>query len=474
MEEGLTFKDVLLIPQRSSVRSRKDVDMTGRLSRNIILKCPIVSANMDTVTESQMAIALAHLGGLGIVHRFLSIEDEVAEVAKVKRAESIIIEEPYTLRPEDTVAEARQAMQRYGVGGLLVVSPKKKLIGIVTERDLLFHSNGNSRLREVMTKELVTARTGVKLEEAHKILAKHKLEKLPIVDEDGTLRGLLTAKDLQKKKLHPDASLDKKGRLLVGAAVGVVGDYLERSSALLEAGTDVLVVDVAHGHADHVIKAVEAIKSKWGSAEVVAGNVATYEGARDLALAGADAVKVGVGPGSTCSTRLVSGAGVPQLSAILDCAKITKENKVPIIADGGIRDSGDISKALAAGASSVMIGGLLAGTEESPGWTAMRGAVKYKIFRGMASLGAALTRRRSSSEEPDIQQEDVEDVVPEGVETMVPYRGKAAEVLHQLQGGLRSGMSYCGARNLEELWRKAKFVKMTSAGWQESKPHAVE
>lgn len=474
MREGFTFHDVLLVPKRSAVASRRQVDTTGRFSKNIPLKCPIVSANMDTVTEARMAIAMARCGGLGIVHRFLTIEEEASEVAKVKRAENIIIEAPYTVSPEDSIGAARALMREHEVGGLLVVDRDRRLVGIVTERDLHFQEDSKIPLRRVMSKKLVTAKPGISMDKAQEALRDHKVEKLPLVDGKGVLVGLITAKDLKTAKLYPDASKDKKGRLLVGAAVGVVGDYLERASAVLGAGADVLVVDVAHGHAEHVIEAVRKIKKKCPHAELVAGNVAAYDGAKDLAAAGADGIKVGVGPGSICSTRLVSGAGVPQLSAVMDCARITRERGIPVIADGGIRDSGDIAKALAAGASSVMVGSLLAGTEESPGWTVVRNGSRYKIYRGMASLSATLTRKKRESREEELDALDVSEVVPEGVESMAPYKGPLAEVVYQLRGGLRSGMSYSGARNLAEFWEKAEFIRISQAAWEESRPHALE
>lgn len=466
--EALTFKDVLLVPQRSDIASRRQVDVSGRFSRRIILRTPLVSANMDTVTESAMAIAMARLGGLGIIHRFLSVEAEVAEVARVKRAQSFVIDSPYTLGPDESVASAVMMMGERQVGGLLVVDGSDKLLGIITTRDVRFLDDYSLPVRKIMTRKLVTARPGVGVRKAQQLLQAHKLEKLPLVDRNRVLRGLITAKDLLTRRTH-EASKDSKGRLLVGAAVGVVGDYLERSLALLDAGADVLVVDVAHGHADHVIEAVRRIKKARPKAEVVAGNVATFKGALALAKAGADGIKVGVGPGATCSTRIVTGSGVPQFSAVLDCARITKRRRIPICADGGIRDSGDLTKALAAGASSAMAGSLLAGTDESPGWTIIRGGMKYKVYRGMASLGATLGRRKSeAASEP--RASDVSEVVPEGVESTVPYRGGVAEVVHQLAGGLRSGMSYSGARSLKAFWQRARFVRITDAGWNESKP----
>ncbi|MBI4057341.1 MAG: IMP dehydrogenase [Elusimicrobia bacterium] len=474
MQEAFTFSDVLLIPQRSSISSRKDVDTRGRISKNIFLQVPIISSNMDTVTESTMAIAMARCGGLGLIHRYSTIQQETEEVIRVKRAESIVIDEPYTLSPDQTVAQAREMMAHHQVGGLLVVGAAKKLLGVLTTRDLMFQNSSAKKVTELMSKQLITGKPGIDLETAEKLLQDHKVEKLPLVEKNGTLVGLITAKDLRKRKLYPRASKDKKGRLLVGASVGVVGDYLERTAEILKAGADVVVVDVAHGHADHVMKAVETIKKKWPQSEVVAGNVATYEGCRDLAAAGADGIRVGVGPGATCTTRIVTGSGVPQLSALLDTARITQEKDVPVIADGGIRDSGDITKALAAGASSVMLGQLLAGTEESPGWTVMKNGTKYKVYRGMASLAANLSRKQKERGEEDLGEEEVAQIVPEGVEAMVPYRGQVEEVVRQLVGGLRSGMSYCGSKNLEELWKKAKFARITPAGWFESKPHALE
>jgi IMP dehydrogenase len=475
MKEGLTFQDVLLVPKRSSIASRKHVDTTGRFSRRIKLKVPIVSANMDTVTESRMAVTLARVGGLGVIHRFLTIDEEAAQVAKVKRAESIVIENPYTIGPDENVGRARGLMREHGVGGLLVVDPKGKLLGVVTERDLQFRDKLDESLRKVMTTKLVTAPPDVGLLKAREILRDHKVEKLPLIDSSGRLKGLITAKDLKNKNLHPDASLDAKGRLLVGAAVGVVGDYVERSAAVLEAGADCLVLDVAHGHSDHVIHALENLRKKFPKAEIVAGNVATYEGARDLVAAGADGIKVGVGPGSICSTRIVSGAGVPQLSAIMDCAKITAEKDVPICGDGGLRESGDLAKAFAAGASCVMLGSLLAGAEESPGWTVVKGGARWKIYRGMASLGATLSRKKKErAEDEEVNPIEVAEVVPEGVESMAPYKGPVADVIYQLIGGVRSGMSYSGARSLPDFWKKAEFVRITSAAWAESRPHHLD
>ena len=475
MREGFTFHDVLLVPKRSSIASRSGVDTTGRFSRRLKLKVPIVSANMDTVTESRMAAALARAGGLGIIHRFLTVEEEAAQVAKVKRAESIVIDAPYTIAPDETVGRAKSLMREHGVGGLLVVDAQGKLLGLVTERDIQFRDKPDESLRKVMTVKLVTAPPDVSQTKAREILRDHKVEKLPLVDAQGRLRGLITAKDLKRRQRYPDASLDAKGRLLVGAAVGVVGDYLDRAAAVLEAGADCLVVDVAHGHADHVLRAVENLRKKFGKAEIVAGNVATYDGSRDLVAAGADGIKVGVGPGSICSTRVVSGAGVPQLTAILDCAKITREKDVPVCGDGGLRESGDLAKAFAAGASCVMLGSLLAGCDESPGWTVVRDGTRWKIYRGMASLGATLTRKtKERREDEDLNPIEVAEVVPEGVESMAPYKGPVADVIHQLIGGVRSGMSYSGAASLPDFWKKAEFIRITSASWAESRPHHLD
>lgn len=475
MKEGFTFHDVLLVPKRSSITSRRHTDTTGRISRNLSLKVPIISANMDTVTEAPMAIAMATCGALGIIHRFLKIDEQVAEVAQVKRTENIIIEEPYTIGPDATLEAARVMMRHNAVGGLLVVDGARRLLGIITERDIQFHQDNNLPVRKVMTSKLVTARPGITMDKARELLRDSKVEKLPLVDGKGVISGLITAKDLKMKKLHPDASKDGKGRLLVGAAVGVVGDYLERTAELLKAGADVLVLDVAHGHAEHVLHALKAIKKAFPKAELVAGNVATYEGARDLARAGADGVKVGVGPGSICSTRIVSGSGVPQLTAVMDCARITRETGVPVIADGGIRDSGDITKALAAGAGSVMLGSLLAGTDESPGFVVQRNGQRFKMYRGMASLTATLSRKQKGrNDDEELDPIEVAEVVPEGVESMAAYRGPVADIIYQLHGGLRSGMSYSGARTIPEFWSKAEFIRITSAAWQESRPHHLD
>jgi len=470
---GLTFDDVLLIPRRSSIESRKKVDTTTMLSRHIQLSIPIVSANMDTVTESQMAIAMARQGGIGIIHRFMSIKEQVAEVVKVKRSEGILIEEPIKMRPDQSVKEAVELMDTHGIGGILVTSEDKRLLGIVTKRDVALEQELGTKVSEVMTKDVITAPPGTTIEEAAKILRKHKIEKLPIVDHEMKVKGLITAKDIEKRRQYPQACKDPKGRLRVGAAIGVKDDYLERAKALQEAGVDVLVVDIAHGHSDLAINAVSKIREKLGKVELIAGNVATAEGTRDLIDVGVDAVKVGVGAGSICITRVVTGAGVPQLTAIMDCAREASAYEIPVIADGGIRNSGDLTKALAAGASTVMIGQLLAGTDEAPGLTILRPSGRFKMTRGMASLGAAIDRRdREHSSKMD--EQDLLGYVPEGVEGLVPYKGAMKDVINRLVGGLRSGLSYCGASNILELQRNAEFVRVTESGLKESQPHDVQ
>ena len=472
IRDALTFDDVLLVPKRSSIHSRKDVDLSTRLSRNIKLNIPIVSANMDSVTESAMAISMAHNGGIGIIHRFMSVERQVEEVLKVKRAESVIIEEPYTIWPSATMSDAKRLMQEKGVSGLLVVDANKKLLGILTARDLLFEDNDLNRVSELMTpmKSLHTASADASIDEARQLLRKYKLEKLPLVDEEGHLRGLITSKDMVTLAERPQACKDSKGQLTVGAAVGIREGYIERARALVEAGVDVLVVDVAHGHSDRVLNVVRKLKKELSQVDVIAGNVATPEGTKDLIDAGSDAVKVGIGSGSICITRVVTGAGVPQLTAVLECAEAARESGVPIIADGGIRNSGDITKALAIGASSVMIGSMLAGTEESPGVTVMRNGRKYKIHRGMASVGASMKRGTEEAEDEAALLE----YVAEGIEAFVPYRGTSHEILAQLAGGIRSGLSYCGAKTLAELRQNASFVRLTSAALKESYPHDVD
>lgn len=471
---GLTYDDVLLEPRCSEIRSRRDVDTGAQLTGRIRLRMPIVSANMDTVTESEMAIAMARRGGMGIIHRFNGIAEQVEEVRRVKRSESFVIEHPYTVSPEQSIDEARRLMDECGITGLPVVTGDK-LAGILSRRDIVFAGQENGPVARFMTprSELVTGPVGMTLPDAEAMLARHKVEKLPLVDEADRLQGLITVKDIQKRSAFPDSSKDEKGRLLVGAAVGVVGDYLERAEALLESGADVLVLDIAHGHSSNAICAVQQLKDAFPETELMAGNVATAEGTIDLIEAGANAVKVGVGPGSICITRVITGVGVPQLTAVMDCAAAARERHVPIIADGGIRGSGDVVKALAGGASTVMLGNMLAGTSESPGVAVVRNGRRYKVSRGMASVGASMERRRR--EKPGWEGEtEFEEVVPEGVEGMVPYKGDVSDVVLQLVGGLRSGMAYVGARTTEELFQRARFIKITGASLKESGAHDVE
>ncbi len=475
--EGLTFDDVLLRPKKSAIRSRKDVDTTTRLSRHLELKLPIVSAPMDTVTEHALAITIARAGGMGVIHRFMTIEQQVEEVLKVKRSESIQIEQPYTIRGDQKLRDAKRLMTQYGVSGLLILGDDGKLQGILTARDLLFEHDSEKKISEMMTKveDMITAPPETSPQEAEKILHRQKVEKLPLIDGHGKVRGLITSKDILSLEQHPNASKDAKGRLMVGAAVGVKPGYMERAKALHEAGADVLVIDVAHAHSEITLEAIRSIKREFPRAELIAGNVATKEGTQDLINAGADAVRVGIGSGAICITRIVTGAGVPQLTAIIECAKVADPTGVPIIADGGVRTSGDITKAIAAGASTVMVGSLFAGTEESPGITVMREGRKYKLVRGMASVAASFDRSAQKSEQ---NEEDSEvgllDYVPEGVEAFVEYKGSASEVIGQLAGGLRSGMSYSGATTINQMRGKGDFIRISPAGLKESHAHDVE
>ncbi|MFL6315108.1 MAG: IMP dehydrogenase [Nitrososphaeraceae archaeon] len=475
IKEGLTFDDVLLIPKRSPIISRSQTNLKTKLSRNITLNIPLVSANMDTVTESGMAIALAREGGIGIIHRFMTIEDQVDEVLKVKRSESVIIEQPYIIKPDMSVQDAENLMLQYGVSGLLVEENGKKLAGIITRRDITFETNHKSKISDLMSKNVITAKEGTTIEQAKEILHNHRIEKLPVVDSNNRIVGLITSKDILKMDQFPHASKDKKGRLLVGAAVGVKGDYLERTEALLVAGSDAIVVDIAHGHSENAINTVHMIKKAFPNCELIAGNVATREGTNDLIRAGVDAVKVGVGSGSICITRVITGSGVPQLTAIIESVKVAKEYGIPVISDGGIRTSGDATKAIAAGSSSVMIGSLFGGTDESPGKTMIKNGKKFKMYRGMASFYASLGRRyRERDPQVVDSSDDLNDYVPEGVEAMVPYKGSVVEIIRQLVGGLRSGLSYCGAKTILEMHKNAEFIKMTSAGYMESQPHDVD
>ena len=427
---------------------------------------------MDTVTESGMAVAMAREGGIGIIHRFLSIEDEVKEVQKVKRSGSVMIENPYTITPDQTVSDAINYAQEQGVSGLLVTDSELKLVGILTDRDLIFETDLSKLVKDVMTKDVITAKPGISLEDAKELLHKHRIEKLPLIDDSKHVKGLITSKDITNIENFPAASKDKKGRPLVGAAVGVKGDFMERAESLLEADADVLVVDIAHGHSENAINTVHHIKKAFPDSELVAGNVATAKGAEDLIKAGVDAVKVGVGSGSICITRVVTGSGVPQLTAVIDCAKVGKDNDIPIISDGGTRNSGDATKALAAGASSVMIGSILGGTDESPGSLLTKNGKRFKVYRGMASLAATLGRKSKETGYVSLE-DDLNDYIAEGVEAMVPYKGSITDILKQLTGGIRSGLSYCGAHSIPQMQENAEFIKMSHAGIAESQPHDV-
>jgi IMP dehydrogenase len=465
---GLTFDDVLLLPAKSEVLPR-DVDIHTQLTRGIRLNVPILSSAMDTVTEAPMAIALAREGGIGILHRAMSPEKQALEVDRVKKSESGMIIDPITVSPDAPISEAMALMERYKISGV-PVTVNGRLVGILTNRDLRFETQITRKVGEVMTKEkLVTSVVGTTLDEAKGILNKYKIEKLPIVDKDFRLKGLITIKDIEKRKKYPNSCKDKLGRLMVGAAVGTGEDTMRRTELLINAGVDIVVIDTAHGHSKAVLSTLKTIKKKF-DVEVIAGNVATPEGTMDLIRAGADAVKIGIGPGSICTTRIVAGAGVPQLTAVMGCYAVAKKNGIPLIADGGIKYSGDITKALAAGANVVMIGSLFAGTDESPGETILYQGRSYKVYRGMGSIGAM-----EQGAKDRYQQEGVESqkLVPEGVEGRVPNKGSLSESIHQLLGGLRSGMGYCGAKNLAELKKKAKFIRITNAGLRESHVHDV-
>ena len=471
MEEALTFDDVSLRPGRSDILP-KDADVSTRLTRNIRINIPIISAAMDTVTEARLAIALAREGGIGIIHRAFEPERQVAEIDKVKKSEYGMVVDPITMAPEQRLYEALEVMEKYRISGV-PVTKNGKLVGILTNRDLRFETKLDLKIADVMTKEnLVTAPVGTSLEEAKEILHRHRIEKLPVVDEDFTLKGLITIKDIEKRIKYPNACKDVLGRLRVGAAVGVGPDELDRVPALLRIGVDVLVVDTAHGHSVAVLDTVRTIKRRFPEAQVVAGNIATAEAAEDLIQAGADAIKVGIGPGSICTTRVVAGAGVPQITAVMDCARVAARSDVPVISDGGIKSSGDITKAIAAGAHSVMLGGLFAGTEESPGETVLLQGRTYKVYRGMGSLGAMQSRagRERYYQDPGA---DPDKLVPEGIEGRVPHKGALSVLVYQLVGGLRSGMGYCGCRDIEELRTKATFVRITNAGLRESHVHDV-
>ncbi len=466
-KQGLTFDDVLLVPAKSDVLP-KDVEVNTRLTRNISLNIPIISSGMDTVTEARMAIAMAREGGLGIIHKNMTIEQQANEIDKVKRSENGIIVDPLFLSPEHTLKDVQDLMERYHISGV-PITQQDRLVGILTNRDLRFETDLSKRIGECMTREhLITAPMGTSLNEAKEILRKHRIEKLPLVDERGHLKGLITIKDIEKAQKYPNSAKDSKGRLLVGAAVGVGSDMLDRVAAIVAAKVDVIVVDTAHGHSQGVIESVKTIKRAYPDVDLIAGNVATEEATRALFEAGVDAVKVGIGPGSICTTRVIAGIGVPQITAVYECAKAAAEFGLPIIADGGIKYSGDVVKALAAGANVVMVGNLLAGTEESPGETIIYQGRSYKVYRGMGSLGAM-----AQGSKDRYFQENMDKLVPEGIEGRVPYKGPVSETMFQMVGGLRAGMGYCGVKDIEALRTETKFIRITSAGLKESHPHDV-
>ncbi|WP_088225347.1 IMP dehydrogenase [Desulfosporosinus sp. FKB] len=467
IQEALTFDDVLVVPAKSDVLPR-DVDVSTYLTKKIKLNIPLMSAGMDTVTDSRMAISIAREGGIGIIHKNMSIEQQALEVDKVKRSEHGVITDPIHLKPNDKIAEALKLMERYRISGV-PVTVDGRLVGILTNRDLRFEKNYDRLIGDVMTKmNLVTAPVGTTLEHAKEILAQHKIEKLPLVDAEGTLKGLITIKDIEKARQYPNSTKDERGRLRVGAAIGVTADTIERADALVKAGVDVLVLDTAHGHSKGVIETVQRLKVHFPEIQLIAGNVATAEATRELIKAGADAVKVGIGPGSICTTRVVAGIGVPQITAVMNCAEEADKYGIPIIADGGIKFSGDIVKAIAAGARIVMIGSLFAGTEESPGDMEIYQGRSFKVYRGMGSIGAM----KEGSRDRYFQEKD-QKLVPEGIEGRVPYKGPVSETIYQMIGGLRAGMGYCGTATIEALRTQTQFVRITAAGLRESHPHDV-
>ena len=468
IKEGLTFDDVLLVPQKSEVLPQ-NVRTETYLTKKIKLNIPLMSAGMDTVTESKMAISMARQGGIGIIHKNMTIEEQALEVDKVKRSESGVIVDPFYLSKNHTIKDADDIMGRYKISGVPIVDEDNKLIGIIPNRDIKFEDDMTKSIEDAMTKEnLVTAREGIDLVEAQAILKKHKIEKLPIVDDEGHLKGLITIKDIEKKIQYPNSAKDAHGRLLCGAAVGIGSDLIERVTALVKANVDVVVLDSAHGHSKGVMNAVTRIKEVYPELQVIAGNVATAEATEDLIKAGADCVKVGIGPGSICTTRVVAGIGVPQLTAVMDCAEVASKYNIPIIADGGIKYSGDIVKALAGGASVCMMGSMFAGTEESPGETVLYQGRSYKTYRGMGSIAAM-----EKGSKDRYFQSDAKKLVPEGVEGMVPYKGKVEDIIFQMIGGIRSGLGYCGSATIVDLQEKAQFVKITAASLKESHPHDI-
>jgi len=471
IREGLTFDDVLLEPGKSHVLPR-DVDISTFLTPEIKLNVPIVSAAMDTVTESALAVAIAREGGIGILHKNMTIEEQCIEIDKVKRSESGMIRNPVTLTSDKTIGNALELMKKYSISGIPVVDNNGKLVGIITNRDLRFAPNPKSKVKDLMTVEnLITAPMGTNLEKAEKMLQKYKIEKLPVVDKDGILKGLITFKDIQKKKKHPFACKDEHGRLRVGAAVGVTADTIDRVASLIKAGADTIVIDTAHGHSMGVIKTIKEVRKKFKYEQLIAGNIATYDAALELVNCKIDAIKVGIGPGSICTTRVVAGVGVPQITAIAEAARALKGKGIPIIADGGVKQTGDVPKAIAAGADSVMIGGLFAGVDESPGEKVLFEGRSFKMYRGMGSLSAM--KKGSKDRYFQDAEDDIAKLVPEGVEGRVPFKGPLSDTVYQLIGGLRAAMGYCGVKNIKGLKTKSKFIKITMAGLKESHPHDV-
>ncbi|MBM2839696.1 MAG: guaB [Bacteroidetes bacterium] len=469
--EALTYDDVLLVPAKSSVLPR-EVNVRTKLTRNIELNIPLLSAAMDTVTESDMAIAMAREGGIGILHKNMTITRQVEEVGRVKRSESGMILDPITVRADQKVKDVLHLMNKYRISGIPVVDGGNRLIGIITNRDLRFEPDEDQSVSTIMTREnLVTAPVGTTLHQAERILQKHRIEKLPVVDKGGVLKGLITFKDIQKKKRHPSACKDEHGRLRVGAAVGVTADTADRVRALVRAGVDVIIVDTAHGHSRGVLETVKSVRKLFPNLELIAGNVGTADGTRDIIRAGVDAVKVGIGPGSICTTRIVAGIGVPQLTAILECSKVASRAGIPLIADGGIKQTGDIAKAIAAGADSVMIGGLFAGVDESPGEKILYEGRSYKVYRGMGSIEAM--RQGSKDRYFQDAEDDIQKLVPEGIEGRVPYKGPLGDTIYQMVGGLRAAMGYCGTPTIADMKARAQFVRMTDAGLRESHPHDI-
>lgn len=469
--EGLTFDDILLVPARSSVLPR-ETDISTQLTKDIKLNIPLLSAAMDTVTESGMAIAMASQGGMGVIHKNMSIERQADEVDKVKRSESGMIQNPITLTAEKSVMDALDLMSKYKISGIPIVDNNQKLIGILTNRDLRFEPNLKQPIREIMTKEnLITAPEGTTLEKAEIILQKYRIEKLPVVDDNYILRGLITFKDISKKKKYPNACKDEYGRLRVGTAVGVAPDTLERVSALIKANSDAVFVDTAHGHSEGVLKMVKDIRKKFPDIQLIAGNIITQAAAIELADIGVDALKVGIGAGSICTTRVVAGVGVPQISSVMNVYEAVKDRNLPIIADGGIKQTGDIPKAISAGADTVMIGGMFAGVEETPGEKVLYEGRSFKVYRGMGSIGAM----KEGSKDRYFQdaEDDIKKLVPEGVEGRIPYKGRLADTIYQFAGGLRAAMGYCGAKNIQEMKTKTQFIKISNAGLRESHPHDV-